>query len=297
MVGAFGEGSGRRRGETLGSHWVVLGLLCWGVWGAAAGAQLRARPMAYPGVDAQGSVTTLPAALRTIAEQADVVFLGTVESVTRVGGETQDGGFGSAGAVEVRFRVEQAVRGASGTSYTMREWGGLWPAGERRYLVGERRLMLLHRPSALGLSSPVAGMEGAIPVRGEAARVSKGSMTTGTTQGVADLRWIAAKLARPVRYGAAAGVPAGAMPRVSAAAQSLEASLPREQARAEGESSPSLVHGVVGRPVGTGLSVGTGASGGDWAAGWGWAAGAGAGLGVRARSRRMPGRRCRFRIC
>ncbi len=247
MAGVLGRGGRRRAG------WALLGVVCCAGWSGLAGGQLRARPMAYPGVDAQGSVFTLQAALRTIAEQADVVFLGTVESVTRVGVDAQGMGFGSTGAVEVRFQVEQAVRGVSGASYTMREWGGLWAGGERRYLVGERRLMLLHRPSALGLSSPVAGMEGAIPVRGNGARVSKASVTSAKAQGDADLRWIAAKLVRPVRYGATdlVGVGTGH----PAAEQELSVRAVQGRAMAEGESAPSLVHGVVTRPVGIGLAA------------------------------------------
>ena len=240
-----------RGSRKTGTGWALLGVLCCGGWWQGVGAQLRARPMAYAGVDALGDVTTLPAALRTMAEQADVVFLGTVEGVARVGGEGGDGGLQSGGAVEVRFRVEQAVRGVSGASYTMRECGGLWPAGERRYTVGERRLMLLHRPSALGLSSPVGGMEGAIPVRGDAARVGEASATTAKAQGVADLRWIAAKLVRPVRYAATNQVRAGAVPGLASVEQEPEPSPLRGRAMAE--SSPSLVHGVVGRPVGVEL--------------------------------------------
>ena len=255
MAGAFGWVEGRR------ASWALLAAVCCAGWSGLAGAQMRARPMAYPGVDAQGSVTTLQAALRTMAEQADVVFLGTVESVTRVSGEPRGGGFGGSDSVEVRFRVEQAVRGVSGASYMMREWGGLWTGGERRYLVGERRLMLLHRPSALGLSSPVAGMEGAIPVRGNGARVSKASVTTAKAQGNADLRWIAAKLVRPVRYGATDQVGVGT--GLPAAEQELNVRAVQGRAMAEGESAPSLVHGVVTRPVGIGVAAqSTGVTGG-----------------------------------
>ncbi len=241
--------------------WVVLacGFGVGGGWG-----QLRARPRAYPGVDAEGGVTTLSAALRAMAEQADVVFLGTVESVRRVGG---DGGL-SGGVVEVEFRVEGAVRGVSGTSYVLREWGGLWPAGERRYAVGETRLMLLHRPGTTGLSSPVGGMEGAIPVRGVGTRVGEESRPSsagqtmagqGEGQQMADLRWIAAKLVRPVRYATgAAGV--GGVPLEPGEMRSgvvLGRALER---RTEGE--PTLVRGVIVRPGGeTGAAESAGVSG------------------------------------
>lgn len=226
--------------------WGVLVVLGCGVGVSRGGAQLRARPLAYPGVDAQGGVTTMQAALRTMAEQADVVFLGTVTDVTRVESDVAGQWSVSGGAVEVTFRVEQAVRGVSGASYTVREWGGLWPAGERRYAVGDRRLMLLHRPSAAGLSSPVSGMEGAIRVVGTASRVGEGSTGSATTLPVADLRWIAAKLVRSVTYAGTGS--AGTTSRVVD-----RSGVGGEQGRAleevgEGEGQPTVVHGVIRRP-------------------------------------------------
>ena len=73
---------------------------------------------------------------------------------------------GATGVVEIEFAVEDAVRGVSGGTYTLREWAGLWPAGDEPFRVGQRYLMLLHAPGAAGLSSPVGGMDGAIPIRG-----------------------------------------------------------------------------------------------------------------------------------
>ena len=67
---------------------------------------------------------------------------------------------------EVEFRVDQAIRGcAAGTPFVLREWAGLWAGGNQRYRVGQRLLMLLHAPSAAGMSSPVGGLDGAIPIR------------------------------------------------------------------------------------------------------------------------------------
>jgi hypothetical protein len=37
---------------------------------------------------------------------------------------------GATGVVEITFAVEDAVRGVSGSTYTLREWAGLWPAGD-----------------------------------------------------------------------------------------------------------------------------------------------------------------------
>jgi hypothetical protein len=41
----------------------------------------------------------------------------------------------------------------------VREWAGLWEAGER-YRAGERVLLYLYPPSKLGLTSPVGGRLG-----------------------------------------------------------------------------------------------------------------------------------------
>src|ERR1700721_169838 len=49
-----------------------------------------------------------------------------------------------------------AGRGVSaGEPFVLREWAGLWAGGVERYRVGQRLLMLLHAPDAMGLSSPV----------------------------------------------------------------------------------------------------------------------------------------------
>ena len=74
----------------------------------------------------------------------------------------------------------------------LREWGGLWEGTDERYRVGQRLLMLLHAPGASGLSSPVSGMDGAIPLLAGA---------SATAEPMVDLRWVAARVSRgPVRY-------------------------------------------------------------------------------------------------
>jgi hypothetical protein len=94
--------------------------------------------------------------LRRMSTQAGVIFAGQVLGVVR-----QD----AAGYVEVRFHVDQAVLGCeTGAIYVVREWAGLWRANPARYRAGERRLMLLLPRSAAGLSSPVGGLDGAIPI-------------------------------------------------------------------------------------------------------------------------------------
>jgi hypothetical protein len=66
--------------------------------------------------------------------------------------------------VEITFRVDDAFRGVKpGRSLTIREWVGLWLAGER-YHAGERVVLFLYPLSKLGLTSPVGGRFGRFDV-------------------------------------------------------------------------------------------------------------------------------------
>jgi hypothetical protein len=124
---------------------------------------------------------------------AGVIFTGQVVAVRR-----REGASGPTGVVEIEFAVDDAVRGVSGGTYTLREWAGQWPAGEQPFRVGERFLMLLHSASATGLSSPVGGMDGAIPIRGVSqSPTPEAGLTSGETTGlVVDLRWVATRVVR-----------------------------------------------------------------------------------------------------
>jgi hypothetical protein len=161
-------------------------------------------------------------ALHAMSRLAGAIFTGQVIAVRRL-----DGANGATGVVEIEFAVEDAVRGVSGSSYTLREWAGLWPAGDEPFRVGQRYLMLLHAPSAAGLSSPVGGMDGTFPVHGsmqtqatvsaEAASAGTASAETVATRTVAaktgsaalsaladgrvvDLRWVATRVVQPLSY-------------------------------------------------------------------------------------------------
>lgn len=92
-------------------------------------------------------------AMRSLASRSGVVFVGQVAAVKPHGG-----------VVDVIFRVERAVQGSPGAVYTLREWAGLWSAGQQRYAPGERALLFLQAPSAAGLSSPVDSMDGVVPL-------------------------------------------------------------------------------------------------------------------------------------
>ena len=170
--------------------------LVWG-WLLVAGACAAAAQTI--GKAASGAAPqTVEAALHAMSDRAAVVFVGTVTAVRRVGTDEASAG---AGEVDTEFAVEQGLRGtASGGTYTLREWAGRWAGTDERYRVGQRLLMMLHAPSASGLSSPVGGADGAIPIRGGGAAVGEGDGSTAAGTAVVDLRWVGARLRRPVVY-------------------------------------------------------------------------------------------------
>jgi hypothetical protein len=138
-------------------------------------------------------------ALHQMSDKADVIFVGRVSEVRRLGS-----GDVAAGVVEIRFEVGQAVRGCTGGSYVLREWAGLWEGDNQRYRAGQRLLMMLHAPNAAGLSSPVDGMDGAIPIlRGGSALLGANSSARVAPSAV-DLRWVGTKLLHPVSYASGA---------------------------------------------------------------------------------------------
>jgi hypothetical protein len=177
---------------------------CWIRLGGAAFLLLRVWTVAavFGGVGSQGQNTgalTVEDALHRMSARAAVVFVGQVVAVRRV-----------AGVVEVEFQIDQAVRGCSAGSYVLREWAGLWAANDARYRVGQRRLMLLHAPGAGGMSSPVDGTDGAMPVYGAG---------TGANGELVDLRWLGTKLQRPVVYASPGTVTADTVGQKSIPAQ------------------------------------------------------------------------------
>jgi hypothetical protein len=146
------------------------------------------------GVDPSALPQNIEDALHQMSDKAAVVFVGQVLAIKR------DGTNSIAGVVEVDFSVDRAIRGCSLGTYSLREWAGLWAADDQRYRVGQRLLMLLHAPSAAGMSSPVDGLDGAIPIRGVDTSVLTTTGATGRQVSVADLRWVGIKLLHPVVY-------------------------------------------------------------------------------------------------
>jgi hypothetical protein len=158
-------------------------------------ALLMAQSSAYSQAAAAGSVVqpqTVVDVLHQLSDKADVIFAGQVLAIRRP----------NDGVVEVEFRVDQAIRGCSaGTPYVLREWAGLWAGENQRYQVGQRLLMLLHGPSAIGMSSPIGGLDGAIPIRsGSAAMAPEEDVAAPSQPPYVDLRWIGARIQHTVSY-------------------------------------------------------------------------------------------------
>lgn len=139
---------------------------------------------------------TVEEALHQISNQADVIFAGHVIAIRPHNKEAVTSGY-----IQIDFGVDQGIRGCvSGETYTLREWAGLWAGNPDRYQVGRRLLMMLRAPGASGMSSPVGGMDGAIPIRGGGAPSLLSGPSTLSQISVVDLRWIGAKLLHPMSY-------------------------------------------------------------------------------------------------
>lgn len=179
-------------------------------------AMRRAHAVSSMRVELEGLPTppsSLDDALHSLYQRAEVVFTGEVIAVKATGD-----------AVVVMFRVDDGIRNAMrGSTYVLREWAGLWADDPARYVVGERRLMLLHANSVCGFASPAGGVSGAIRLHGDVA------------QETADLRWIAAQVA------------VISAPTVSAFAKTLPLSHQKD------EASFAMDHSAVDAAVVTGM--------------------------------------------
>lgn len=199
----------------------------------AAGGVARGQQAGGSGAEAGGPTVSAPPnsvgdVLRGMAARAGVVFVGQVEKIEPKGG-----------VVEITFQVLQPVLGVVGGTYVVREWAGRWTGGQQRYQVGQRAMFFLHAPSVsasgeAGLSSPVDGMMGVVPV------VPMGA----NAEAVLDARWLATRVRRAVgapMAGAATGAVALAdAVRVTANWQTTSVPEPR---------SVRLPVGVVQQPV------------------------------------------------
>jgi hypothetical protein len=149
--------------------WVAM-LMMVGVGVRATGQQSGASVPATP-------ATSVSGVLRSLASRAGVVFVGQVQSIVP-----------NACVVKITFQVQQPVLGGVGSTYVLREWAGRWTGGQQRYQVGQRAMFFLHAPSAAGLSSPVDGLVGVVPLIPMGAEVTP----------LLDVRLLATQVSRPV---------------------------------------------------------------------------------------------------
>ena len=160
----------RVRGWVLWSV-VLLVALGGGVVGVAAQQRGERAPAASVGAE-----------LRGLASRAGVVFVGQVEKI-----EPKDG------VVEITFTVQQPVLGVVGGSYVMREWAGRWTGGCSGIGWASGRCSFCMRlrgaNGMAGLSSPVDGMMGVVPVVPQARMAARCWMCAGWRRGWGG-RWV-----------------------------------------------------------------------------------------------------------
>lgn len=150
------------------------------------------KPGTQPATQQTGTQQTgTGAVLMDMASRAAIIFCGQVMSVAR---------HDAAGVVEITFRVDQAIKGSPGATYVLREWAGRWVGHGERYAIGSNLLLLLTAPGPAGLSAPVDGGDGAIPVIAGAAAPGPATPDTlaAAPDTIADLRLLAARAERNV---------------------------------------------------------------------------------------------------
>jgi len=98
--------------------------------------------------------------LREIARAAGLIFSGTVTAIEKHPATPSQ----AVETVAVTFHVENAIRGTTpGDNLTVREWIGVWSAGQR-FRKGDHVLVFLYPPSKLGLTSCIGASYGVLRV-------------------------------------------------------------------------------------------------------------------------------------
>jgi hypothetical protein len=169
--------------KRIKSHRVLMLTTVASVLASAASARLAAAQLlketvvAEPLPAAATGATDVPSVMRSLSARAGVIFVGQVEKIQP-----------NSGVVDIVFSVQQHVSGDVGETYTLREWSGKWAGGQQRYRVGERAMVFLYPPNAAGISSPVDGMAGVVPI-----------VPTGADEEpLLDVRFLATRVERPV---------------------------------------------------------------------------------------------------
>lgn len=121
----------------------------------ALGRDARAQLAAAPSSDVAQPILP-PPLLTQMLRSSGQVFSGTVLNVDHSYSESSN----ALATTDIRLRVDEAIRGVrKGQVLEIKEWAGLWQAGER-YRPGEHVLLFLYPPSKLGLTSPVGHQAG-----------------------------------------------------------------------------------------------------------------------------------------
>jgi hypothetical protein len=176
-------------------------------------------------------------ALHAMAQSAAVIFSGQVIAVRR-----------HEGVVEIDFAVEDAIRGVSGSAYTMREWAGLWDSTNEPLRIGQRYLLLLHALGPGGLSSPVGGADGAIPIFAATPPATGVGNSKAADDRVIDLRWVETRIARAAEY--------AGQPQAHPASQTVPVRVPTHMAQMDmATAMPESTTARTGTPYSTVMGV------------------------------------------
>jgi hypothetical protein len=102
----------------------------------------------------------VPTDFNEVTNRAGLIVVGTVLNIEPV----RLGHSHEVASVQITIHVEEGIRGVqNGETLSFREWAGLWTAGPR-YHLGQRLMLFLYAPSALGLTSPVGDRSGRFAV-------------------------------------------------------------------------------------------------------------------------------------
>jgi hypothetical protein len=173
----------------IGRIILFLGYLVWALLAGPMEAQhpspetILSEPTPVPSTTAPNWTPerTLGDALRHLGDRAGVAFLGRVQKIELPSPSHP-------GVASITFEVLQPVVGNPGPTCTFREWAGLWTMGRQRYTLGQRALFFFHPLNAAGLTSPVDGMEGIVPL----------IPTSADATPLLDVRRLGTRLLRPV---------------------------------------------------------------------------------------------------
>jgi len=107
--------------------------------------------------------------LQQMAALSGQIFLGHVVGIKFLG-NTQNNNISDwpdgSRIVEITFQAEDCVTGCvTNQLVVLHEWASLWRGQPHRYTIGQQAVWMFYPPNAAGISSPVNGILGVLPVR------------------------------------------------------------------------------------------------------------------------------------